>query len=232
MEQQLQILINREWIASWADRLLVFLSNYSAWAPWLLLLVVAGLVFGSFKLRAALLTIGLAVGFCDGLVVNFLKHTVERPRPSQLEPGVRSVELGIAPIDFPKIAGILSEPLVRYPLGSIPPENSVGIIAQPLNPHQLKGRSFPSAHAANNMAIATVLILFYPRRGWLYLPIALLISYARIYTGSHWPLDVVAGIFLGIGCGWMSVQLIQFLWKSFGTTLFPKHAAEYPKITR
>jgi hypothetical protein len=32
------------------------------------------------------------------------------------------------------------------------------------------GRSFPSGHAANNMAVATVLILFYRRKGWFYSP--------------------------------------------------------------
>jgi undecaprenyl-diphosphatase len=232
MEQQLQILINREWIASWADHLLAFFSNYSAWAPWLLALIILGGLFGDFKLRAALLTIGLAIGLCDGLVVNILKHTVERPRPSQIEPGVRSVELGRAPKYFPKIAGLFSEPIVKYPHGTIPPESTEGIIAQPLNIHQIKGRSFPSGHAANNMAVATVLMLFYSRRGWLYLPMALLIAYARVYTGAHWPLDVIAGIVLGIGCGWLAVHLIQFFWRRFGSTFFPKQVITHTDIIR
>jgi undecaprenyl-diphosphatase len=230
MEQQLQILINREWTAPWADRLLSFFSSYGAWAPWLLGLLVLGIVFGDFKLRATLLTMGLAVGLCDGIGVNLLKHAVGRPRPSQSEPGVRFVELGKPPAHFPKIAGILSEPAVSYPLGTAPPENHGGIFARPESDRHLKGLSFPSGHAANNLAAATVLILFYPRRGWLYLPIALLIGYARIYTGSHWPLDVLAGFALGMVCGWMAVLITKGLWLRWGTHLFPKQAAEYGSL--
>ena len=92
------------------------------------------------------------------------------------------------------------------------------------------GRSFPSGHAANNMAVATVLILFYPRRGWLYLPVALLIAYARIYTGSHWPLDVIAGIILGIGGGWLAVKIIRFLWRRFSAKIMPVLAASHPNL--
>ena len=83
MDQQLQILINRVWVAPWADRFLSFISNYAAWAPILLLLLVVGLLFGSFKFRAMILAAGFAVGISDGICVNGLKHLVERPRPSQ-----------------------------------------------------------------------------------------------------------------------------------------------------
>jgi len=40
MDQQLEILINRSWIAPWADHFMAFLTNYGAWAPWLLALLV------------------------------------------------------------------------------------------------------------------------------------------------------------------------------------------------
>lgn len=225
MDQQLQILINREWISPWADRLLAFLSNYGAWAPWLLVLVLALVVFGDFKLRAALLTIGLAIGLSDGIGVNLLKHAVARPRPSQVEPGVRFVEMGLPPSHWPKIAGLLSEPRVLYPHGTQPPE-----IPGMLIPDAVTGRSFPSGHAANNMAVATVLILLYPRRGWLYLPVALLIAYARIYTGSHWPLDVAAGIILGIAGGWMATRIAAMLWSRLGGKFFPVQFAATTKL--
>lgn len=225
MDQQLQILINREWVASWADRLLSFLSNYGAWAPWLLGLLVVALIFGDFKLRAALLTVGLAVGLSDGVGVNLLKHAVARPRPSQVEPGVRFVEMGIAPAHYPKIAGLLSMPRVSFPHGTEPPEIPGMLIAETTG-----GRSFPSGHAANNMAVATVLILFYPRRGWFYLPVALLISYARIYTGSHWPLDVAAGMLLGIIGGRLAVWIIRLLWRRWGANFFPAQFAAHPEL--
>lgn len=226
MDQQLEILINRDWIAPWADRLLAFLSNYGAWAPWLVVLLILALLLGNFKLRVALLTAALAVGLCDGVAVNILKHAVGRARPSQVEPGVRFVEMGAAPKHFPKIAGLLSDPKVSYPHGTELPE-----IPGVLVDAGATGHSFPSGHAANNMAVATVLILFYRRRGWLYLPIAFAISYARIYTGSHWPMDVAAGIILGIMGGRIAVWIIELLWKHWGGNFFPAQFASFPKLT-
>ena len=82
------------------------------------------------------------------------------------------------------------------------------------------------------MAVATVLILFYPRRGWLYLPLALLIGYARIYTGSHWPLDVMMGFFMGIIVGSIAVLIMEYFWRRFGPRLFPAEAAEFPSLRK
>lgn len=225
MDQQLEILINRDWIAPSADRFLAFLSNYGAWAPWLIALLALAVLLGDFKLRVALMTAGLAVGLCDGVAVNILKHAVGRPRPSQVEPGVRFVEMGPVPNGFPKIAGLLSEPRVSYPQGTEPPEISGMLVDTGTS-----GHSFPSGHAANNMAVATVLIFFYRRWGCLYLPIALAIAYARIYTGSHWPLDVGAGIILGILGGRLAVWIIVALWRRWGGKLFPAYYVHHPNL--
>ena len=226
MDQQLEILINRDWTAPWADRFMAFMTNYGAWAPWLLALLVAGVIFGNFRLRAAILGVGLAIGLSDGIGVNLLKHAVSRPRPSQVEPGVRVVELGKAPAGLPKIAGIVTEPSVRFPNGKDKPEVPGMLTGE----RPASGRSFPSGHAANNMAVATVLILFFGWRGALYLPIALLIAYSRIYTGSHWPLDILAGILLGIGGGWIATRLVQWLWRRFAGKFFPSLAASHPEL--
>ena len=226
MDQQLEILINRDWSATWADKILAFVSDFGAWAPWLLLLLVLGILLGDFRFRAMLLAAGLAIGFSDGIGVNLLKRAVGRPRPSQVEPGVRMVALGMAPDHLPKVFGLMTAPQVSYPHGEHPPEFP-GMLTQDCPPN---GRSFPSGHAANNMAVATVLILFYRRRGWIYLPVALTICYSRIYTGSHWPLDVLAGIILGILGGWLATRLLEFCWKRFGSRLAPDLAAVHPSL--
>ena len=228
MDQQLQILINREWTDPLADRFMAFLTNYGAWAPWLLALLLLGIIFGNFRFRAAMLAAGLAVGLSDGIGVNFFKHAVGRPRPSQVEPGVRVVELGVPPAHLPAIAGIINPPKVGYPRGTEPP--AVPGMLSDDGPPPGEGRSFPSGHAANNMAVATVLILFFPRLGWLYLPVALLIGYSRIYTGSHWPLDVLAGMILGVAGGWIATRLVCRLWKILGPRFFARHAAEFPEL--
>jgi len=224
MDQQLQILINRVWVAPWSDRLLSFISNYSAWAPILLLVLILGLVFGNFKFRAMILTAGLAVGISDGIFVNGLKHLVARPRPIQVEPGVRVVEMGVGSRSLPRILGLSSPPRVTFPLGKEIPKVR-GIFGKGLT-----GKSFPSGHAANNMAVATVLLLFYPRRGWIYLPIALLIAYSRIYTGAHWPLDVLVGMLLGVAGGWLAVRGICTCWRNLGSRIFPRQALLYPEL--
>ena len=226
MDQQLQILINREWISPWGDRLFSFVADYGAWAPWLLLLLVLALVFGNFRFRSAILAAGLAVGLSDGIGVNLLKHAVARPRPSQVEPGVRVVKLGSVPAKLPKICGLFADPAVNFPQGNTLPE----IPGMMIEDSSVKGRSFPSGHAANNMAVATVLILFFGWRGAIYLPIALLIAYSRIYTGSHWPLDVLGGMILGIFGGWLAAKGLDLLWRRFARKIVPRLAEKYPTM--
>jgi undecaprenyl-diphosphatase len=57
--------------------------------------------------------------------------------------------------------------------------------------------SWPSAHAGSSVAAAVVLTARYPEWGIVWVSIAALIAYSRIYVGVHYPLDVVAGILVG-----------------------------------
>lgn len=68
------------------------------------------------------------------------------------------------------------------------------------------GYSFPSTHAANHFAMGLFLItLFYKKWKWI-IPLALLwafsISFAQVYVGLHYPIDVTIGALIGsvIGC--------------------------------
>jgi len=67
------------------------------------------------------------------------------------------------------------------------------------------GYSFPSSHAANHFALGTfMMVTLHQRLRWFW-PIPMLwaaiISYAQVYVGVHFPVDVICGGLLGAGIG-------------------------------
>lgn len=67
-----------------------------------------------------------------------------------------------------------------------------------LIPH-VKNASFPSDHATAAFVIATAIWIWKERDGWLWLLLAAGIAISRVWTGVHYPLDVVAGMMIGVG---------------------------------
>lgn len=70
-----------------------------------------------------------------------------------------------------------------------------------LLPKQARSPSFPSSHAANSFAVATVLFVINRRAGWIGIGLAFLISYSRPYVGVHYPSDTLGGATLGVLLG-------------------------------
>lgn len=58
--------------------------------------------------------------------------------------------------------------------------------------------SFPSGHATATFAVAAALSRVWPRAHWLFLLAAGVLSLSRLFTGSHFPSDVLAGALVGI----------------------------------
>jgi undecaprenyl-diphosphatase len=57
--------------------------------------------------------------------------------------------------------------------------------------------SFPSDHATIAGALAVGIMLFARRWGLLAVTVALLLAFARVYAGMHFPIDVLAGLAIG-----------------------------------
>jgi undecaprenyl-diphosphatase len=57
--------------------------------------------------------------------------------------------------------------------------------------------SFPSDHATAAFAVATAFWIVKPRIGKLWLLIAACIAFSRVWTGVHYPSDVLAGALIG-----------------------------------
>ncbi|MEU6280298.1 phosphatase PAP2 family protein [Streptomyces sp. NPDC047028] len=68
--------------------------------------------------------------------------------------------------------------------------------------------SFPSGHAASAAAFATGVALESPAWGAAVAPLALSVAASRVYTGVHFPSDVLAGAALGAGAAFAVRRLV------------------------
>jgi undecaprenyl-diphosphatase len=82
----------------------------------------------------------------------------------------------------------------------------------------------------NNTVIATLAVLFFGRLGALYIIPAGIISYSRIYCGSHWPSDVIVSIVLGIGFSLLIACIANFLYRRLAKRFFPRLYHSHPSL--
>ena len=76
-----------------------------------------------------------------------------------------------------------------------------------------------SAHAASSMALAFFVGLLLKKHfKYLFLILviwSLLVSYSRIYVGVHYPLDILTGMVIGAGIGYLYFLLLNFIVNHF-----------------
>jgi undecaprenyl-diphosphatase len=78
------------------------------------------------------------------------------------------------------------------------------------------GKSFPSSHAVNNFAVATLFSLHYRRWAWAFTLWALLVGLSRVTIGVHSPSDIVGGAAIGAA---LAMALV-WLWRALEYRLF------------
>ena len=184
--------------APWLDPILIHAQEKVIASPLFALLLV-GLAFVSWRrawrtFLAALFGVGLAMGIAD-----LVWMTVERQRPPHTYEHLLTKK--------EEQAACASRPdalVVRKPISSSP--------------------SFPSKHALTAGALATVLTLASWKLGILAWVYALLVIVGRVYGAKHWPSDVVAGMVLGIACGWLAWRIMPWLVGKIGK----RHHVEEP----
>jgi len=212
MDQQLLFLINREWTSPGLDRAMAALSSWPVWWPFLLAAGLAFVVWGGFHGRAFVAVAGLAVGINDGLGENFTKDLVGRPRPHESLAGVRTLDLARA---APRVLALASPLRENFSEPQILPP---------------RGKSFPSGHASNSFALASVCAMFFRRWGWVAFLPAAAVAYSRVYVGAHWPLDVAVSVLLGAGLGILVAAGCELGWRRFASRLVPRLAASHSSL--
>lgn len=78
------------------------------------------------------------------------------------------------------------------------------LIARPLD------YSFPSGHTAASFAASFALLFSKHRKyAWPAIVLSAMIAFSRLYLYVHYPTDVLAGIIIGLLCGFLSFLLVS-----------------------
>ena len=209
MDQSLFHFINQEWTSRFLDLFMAAVSDSEIWKPLFVAVGVSALLFGGFKARAFVVCLVLSL-LIGSFVTSALKSAVDRRRPKQVET-VRMLQLQKA---RPKFLTLFKKPTIRFSDSS---------------DRSQSGPSFPSGHVASNTIVAVFCTMFY-RRGWLYWFVTAAVAYSRVYLGAHWPSDVMATVFLGIGEALFLFAVFEWIWKILGRKWTPHLFARHPSL--
>jgi membrane-associated phospholipid phosphatase len=81
--------------------------------------------------------------------------------------------------------------------------------ARPDGEHKRSNASFPSSHAANAFAVATVVTRRWWRAGLVAFPLAALVGWSRVYLNRHWASDVVGAAVLAVALVLLTLRALD-----------------------
>jgi len=199
--------INRGFNHPVLDQFFNLLADGRLWTPILLILAAILLFQARDQAKAWVVLTLLGIGIGDPLC-NQLKHFFDRPRPYESVEGVREVS--------PGPPGNRWQAAVR--ISGIPEEDVE------------HGRSMPSSHVANATAAAmSARLVWGPALRWPWVLVALA-ALGRVYTGDHYPTDVLVSIPVSMLYTWLIALGANRVWARFGPKLLPKLAARMPSL--
>ena len=74
--------------------------------------------------------------------------------------------------------------------------------------HRLTG-SFPSGHAAFFFALSLTVYFYNKKTGLLFFIASILICISRVFSGLHWPSDILGGVVVGLFAAWLIHKLFK-----------------------
>jgi 4-amino-4-deoxy-L-arabinose transferase-like glycosyltransferase/membrane-associated phospholipid phosphatase len=208
LDTSLFLFVNRSLANPVFDWLMPLLSNNAFFVPVLLLLVVGLLWKGNARLRLCVLLLVVILPLGDSLVCNTIKHAVARPRPFVTLPEAR-------------LFGTVGK-------GYVAP--AAGDSGREMSTDKGSRTSMPSSHAGNWFAATMILFIYYRRSLWFMLPLALAVSFSRVYNGVHYPSDVLVGAILGAGYAAAGAIALQAAWRGAGKKWFPLWHQQLPSL--
>ena len=185
----------------WLDPILIHAQEKTIAVP----LTIAMLLLLAIKKprRALRAAIACAMGFgFAALIATVLWNTVDRARPPHVYEELLSPKQAEGVCEARPDALVVRKGISRSP-------------------------SFPSRHGLTVGVFIAVLMLASRWLGWLAIPYGILVALGRVYGAKHWPSDVIAGVGIGLVCGWAAWRLVPKL-----LALGPAPTAASPSRTR
>lgn len=196
--------INLDGSHPFLDHFFVYMASFGLLKWPILLAAVLLLVLGKFRERALVVLTLVAVLVGDAGISSILKTAFNRPRPFQTLEGIRHVRLD------------------RFSIKTEWSSPSPGPVE--------KGRSLPSSHTCNNAAFATIVTLLYPPWGALAWIWAFLMACSRVYTGDHYPSDVLVSLALALAYTLLICCVASRIWQWLGPRFMPQIAQKHPRL--